>query len=559
MRVKKEAQVWAFDTEDDSKGNVKIINFFDGQNHHTFFDKKSAVNFLTEMSSSNMQFWACNLQYDLVNLFGDDVDCLEIGYVGSRVIDAKIKGTFVYFRDTLNHWKISVKEMGMRIGLEKIDVKGDFVNVEYCRRDTEITWKFVNQMKIHYESIGCKLKSTIGSTALNYFFDTQTVKRPKENYFSTEQLEFMKLGYYGGRTEIFFNKPVEGNIQYVDFNSLYPSVMRRNFPVLNDHCCYFTNKPDFKKEGILYGLVESPRNLYVPYLPCRSDNGGLIFPLGEFSGHWTYFEIREAQKIGYKIKKIFRALEFDSGNFYPFKNFVESLYIKRLEAKNKKDDLLSDAFKLIMNNLYGKFGQGREFTKLLPLASKSDLRETDTIMGSFILRQEIGDYPKHTNMVWSSYTTAYGRHELWLGMQKVRNKKGLLIYCDTDSIIFESDKRIFKESGDLGDLKSEGDFKYAHFKLPKLYVLIEKKGEKKYRAKGVPRLNAEEFFETGKTSFKRPYKLREALRRNLSPKKKYKIIPNYWDLVEKQSLKKYDKRSVSKTGETKPLILGKGE
>ena len=177
-------------------------------------------------------------------------------------------------------------------------------------------------------------------------------------------------------------------------------------------------------------------------------------------------------------------------------------------------------------------------------------------MGDQILRHTIGPYQKHANGIWSCYTTAYARNLLYNALIKVKESGGLLIYCDTDSIIFESDKKIFKPSDQLGELKLEGEFRYGHFKLPKFYCLIPKKGALIYKTKGVPRKVAKDFFKKGKVSFRRPYKLREVLRRNMSPKRIEKLIPNYWEVTEKEVKRIYNKRKVLRDGTTKPIILG---
>lgn len=555
-RKRKQPDLWALDTEDDSKGNPYLFNFYNGTEHFTFDDRDEALDWFKEAAKSPMEIWATNTCYDLINLFGTDVTNLQINFVGSRFISAKMPGTKVRFKDTLNHWKISVEKMGERIGLRKLKVNGNFNDVKYCQRDTEITWKFVKLQKEYYESFGAKLKSTIGSTALD-FYQNNFSHFKRDNPFSNEQLEFMKLGYYGGRTEIFFNKALTGNIQYVDYNSLYPSTMLGEFPVIRPGQFKFTKKPNIKQnEGIAHVRIFAPTDLVIPYLPYRSaTTKSLLFPVGRFSGHYTYFELREAEKIGYKIEKIYNAFEFRAGNHRPFKTFVETLYEKRMKAKKAGDEMLSDSFKLIMNNLYGKFGQGNDKEELVPYHSKTKLQSGDQILGTCVLRKTKGEYPAHTNMIWSAYVTAYGRHKLWEGMEHVRRSDGLLIYCDTDSIIFEHPRTLFSDSADLGGLKLEGLFKYAHFKLPKLYSLVSQDETKKYRAKGVPQKVAGEFFEKGRASFQRPYKLRETLRRNLSPKRTLKLIPNYWDEVTKQTHKKYDKRKVLRTGHTKPLEI----
>lgn len=550
--------IWSLDTEDDSKGRVYLINFYDGNRHYTFRDKKSAVQWLTK-KPRDIQIWCTNLGYDLINLFGDDLQVLEISYVGGRVISAKIANSKIKFRDTLNHWKISVEDMGKRIGLKKLKTKrGNFDDVEYCKRDSEITWRFVHTMSQHYASIGAKLKPTIGSTALAYFFDHYS-SRPRKALLSEKKIEFCMGGYYGGRTEIFFNKPVEGRIFYFDINSLYPHAMLRTYPTLRGS--FWTKTPNFNFEGMVDVTLFCPR-MSIPYLPNRLDSGRLVFPCGNFRGTYTYFEIREAKKLGYEIKKIHRALEF-TGRFKPFSEFVARLYDERLKAQAAKDDLLADTYKLIMNNLYGKFGQGREYEKLVPITSKQTLKTGDTIFGNLVLKKIDDGYPVHSNGIWACYTTAYARHELYGKLTKVEKEKALLIYCDTDSIVFEHRRPIFAKSTDLGGVKCVGEFEYGHFKLPKLYALRARGEKTSYKAKGISRARgcdrekyAREFFEKGRTKFRRPYKLKETLRRNLSPKRTEKLIANFWDVTHKELKQVYDKRIVHRDGSTEPLILG---
>ena len=546
----------SLDTEDNSKGKVYIINFYDGKNHHTFKGKNARLNaqkYLFKTANDfDLDIWSTNVGYDLQNLLGDNLHYAEIFYISSRIISAKIHGTKINFYDTLNHWKISVKEMGERIGIKKIETKS-FNNVKYCQRDSEITWHFVHSMKSHYENIGCELKATIGATTMK-LFQNRYYKYPKKRIFTQKQIEFMLKGYYGGRTEIFHNKPIEGNIQYYDFNSLYPSQMLKAFPRLQNF--YFTKKPDLKNEGIAHVKIRS-NNSNIPYLPYRSsDRFGLLFPNGVFKGYYTYFELREALKEGYKIEKFYNAFEFSGGTFYPFKDFVSDLYEKRLKAQKQKDSLLSDVYKLLMNNLYGKFAQGNEYTRLVPFNKTHKFKNGDRKMGNMLLKTVKGPYPRHTNVIWSAYVTAYGRHELYQAMKRIELNKGLLIYADTDSVVFESSKNIFCHSKELGMLKLETVWDYVHFKLPKMYVVREKlKKTYSYKAKGVPKKHAEEFFIKGRVKFKRPYKIREVLRRNLSPKRKIKLKINYWDDTSKVSNKVYDKRIVKSDGSSIPIII----
>lgn len=584
--------LWTFDTEDDSKGTPYLWNFYDVKNHkhHTFIDALDALDFA--LSQRGATYWAVNLEYDINNLFRGHFNLLAYTFAGSRLLACDVldldgkKSDKIKFYDTMNHWQFSVKQMGLRIGLEKMEFAHDGINPftmkgkkgkklqklakKYCRRDTEITGKFVAQMIDVYKIIGCEIKMTVASTTMAFF--ERHYNGRMVNPFTEKQIDFFHEGYYGGRTEIFYNKPVRGKIFYHDINSLYPHAMSANlYPDLKEF--YETKTPNFELEGMAHVQVQAPKGLHVPYLPTKHD-GKLVFPLGKFSGVYTYFEIREARKLGYKIGKCFSAIEF-TGRVRPFEDFIQETYDKRIIAKNNKDGLMDLAFKNLMNYCYGKFAQGKEITKMVPLESfaksqKREMRTGDVIFFDLVLTTEMTDYPRYANCIWACYVTAYARHDEFQALTKVHKLKGLLLYCDTDSVVYQAKKQLLEHSEELGKFKLEGKFKYAHFKLPKLYTLLDYEENRTYRTKGVPRVElkngkvvrdiAKEFFETGRASFRKPNKLRETLRRNLSKKRKLgtlpKMIPNYWELRDKSINSKYTKRKVLKSGETTPLILG---
>lgn len=561
--------LFAFDTEDDSKGSPYLFNFYDvaKNDHHTFRAQHQALDFV--LAQRDSRFWATNLEYDLINLFRGHYGLLEYTFAGSRMLAASIKSDNLKFYDTLNHWPLSVKKMGERLGIEKLEYEhtGEKPKtlaewnraITYCRRDTEITGKFVYSMWQTYERAGIDLKMTMASSTLDYFerhFHGRKLTHP----FSEEQIDFFHQGYYGGRTEIFFNAPIEGRIFYHDLNSLYPSVMRDfKYPDLEGGFSDVESTRDkpiraadvLRFDGMCSVTIRAPKRLTIPYLPCRN-NGHLVFPTGSFRGVYTLAEIRAAKKLGYRIEAIHRAVVFEQ-TYNPFTDFIEKLYRERLAAQAADDQLMNLTYKGLMNYCYGKFAQRNESTKLIPL-SKTKLKPFDTVFGDLVFRREKILYPKYANCIWAAHVTAYARDRLHQALSRVEGAGGLLIYCDTDSVIYEHSTQILEDSKELGKFKLEGVFDYAHFKLPKLYTL-RSQGKQTYKAKGVPGRVAREFFENGRATYKKPTKLREALRRNLSPKRKVALIPNFWDTHEKEIQAVYNKRTVLKGGRTVPLNL----
>jgi len=123
MKSKHVSRNWAFDTEDNSRGRAFLFNFYDlaSERHYSFSDQLSALDFVCE--TPRRVYWACNLEYDLNNLFRGHYGMLHFIYAGSRLIVAELPGDRIKFLDTMNHWPMSVKKMGVYIGLPKLEMQ----------------------------------------------------------------------------------------------------------------------------------------------------------------------------------------------------------------------------------------------------------------------------------------------------------------------------------------------------------------------------------------------------------------------------------------------------
>ena len=99
-------KVFVVDSEDDSKGNLYWINFFDGKKHYSFKETSTAKNFLDTHSGI---VFAVNLEYDIINIFRGAYDTLRWTFSKSRLISCRYKKLTFY--DTYNHWKMSVEQI----------------------------------------------------------------------------------------------------------------------------------------------------------------------------------------------------------------------------------------------------------------------------------------------------------------------------------------------------------------------------------------------------------------------------------------------------------------
>lgn len=84
----------------------------------------------------------------------------------------------------------------------------------------------------------------------------------------------------------------------------------------------------------------------------------LIYPVGKFETYVTLEELKAVEgdkRISYKILDSWQFIP-DKNCTYPFKNFIEEQYNKRLELKEKGDQL-ERAIKVVLNSMYGKMAQ----------------------------------------------------------------------------------------------------------------------------------------------------------------------------------------------------------
>jgi hypothetical protein len=533
---------FAVDTEDDSHGNVHIVNFYEGlrDKHETEVftqeDPNERARKVLEFTLSYFQYaadrgvnygWACQLEYDLINMFGSFwlTKLCTLYYVGQGLMRASCPRFGVTLHDTLRHWPMSVEAMGSYLGLPKME--RDFQSVTYCRRDTEIAWKFTAQMLDRYRALDLKPGPTLPSMAMQLFekkfYPKSFVALPQA---MTDQF---REGYYGGRVEVYRFNHIKGPINHYDVNSLFPSVMRDGvFPDLDSYSFASRSLDLDRKEGMARVTLTVPPAYYPP-LPMRGDTD-VVFAYGRVTGTWCFPEIRQAIEDGADIDTVHWGWEFPRMST-PFQAYIDYCYTQRLAAHpGSLDDVL---WKLYMNSLYGKFGQRGE---MLMIHNDREI---------LVANKE----PKASaNVIWAAYVTALAR----LTLLRFLRSTSVCYYTDTDSL-FTPD--ILSTSKELGALKLEGEYTGMDVKGNKVYAVEKATPGKgftetepgvftRYKAKGVKTEAAADFIRTGRGVFRRPVRLRESRRQM--------IQPNVWLEQEKVRHAMYTKRKVHPDGTTEP-------
>jgi hypothetical protein len=547
-----------FDTEDNSKGHVHLLCFYDGKFYYEFFDKDIALYFLifAQFPFDMSIVWCVNTEYDINNLhWGDDRKFLiDRMYNKSNFIMGRLRhNPRVRFYDVMNYYSLSAAKVGELYGLKKRDfdfnkhrkfrADGTVVvskkEILYCRGDTKIAQRAGCHITGMFDGYEITQTATIASAAIQIYlkrFDpTEGLGGVALSRYMVDQDDVYN-SYYGGRVECFHYGKISGRLRYYDINSLYPHVMKKYLypdpmsPANKRRTADIDN-------GVVYCRVRVPLSMYLPPLPVRHA-GKLMFPVGTFDGVWCVDELNNAVNWGVKIIKVYRAYEWKNV-IDLFSEYVDHFYKLRQRSRRKADNYF---YKVIMNSLYGKFAEKRRSTVYVPLEQGGVF---DPIVYD-MAQQTVEYFPRHNNVVISSYVTAYGRIELYNLMQKILDNNGKLLYCDTDSVIYKGGK-LLQDSKQLGGVKKEADIKKAEFLGAKYYRYWDTAGNEFDICKGVPKAYQGQMFEKGEATYMKPIRYREALRR--------KLQANVWVQFTKHAKADYDKRVVLSNGLTRPIVL----
>ncbi len=364
---------------------------------------------------------------------------------------------------------------------------------KYHEGDTELLYdaikSFANLVFTRISPIE-KLRLTLPATAMQIFCTSylgDSISTPGDERARI----LLRCGYVGGRVECF--KPGHyKSVNVYDFNSLYPSVMATT-PVPTSSRVRWSKKLDAEAlEGC--GCYE------VAFNQTRHDVKPLLMVGGKgvFQGTGVFFtnELRRFVNHNLGTLKVHMGIRFvDTGTV--FADYVAKLYALRLEDR---DGPLGNTCKLLLNSLYGKFGQKPERSQIRMLTAEeiSDMVRGDPATGRepqkvqpisrtnpFLCRVQTVKKARFEHVGIAGTITSEARARLWESFDNG------VIYCDTDSI--HTTGKLAHDGAKLGALKLEfsGEAVYLG---KKLYGLrhkpgtVDKKGKllgDKLRAKGI--------------------------------------------------------------------------
>jgi len=525
-----------FDTETADDGQAFVCCSFSGVEEKFIKNRQEAFDYLATLRGKIIV--ATNLPYDLFSLFKNrEAQGLNMLWNGGRLLKAKTwssGGKFysrspdkssterqaIEFWDTMNFAPFSVKKWGEILHAPKLkspaalarfpESKEEWGEMRaYNMQDARISRDALRFLFDGFKGVGgvprCTLASTSMATFRASYLDGEYWTPSAED--AREQFK----AYYGGRCEAFARGRIE-NARLYDVNSLYPYVMQNfSFPHPNYTRIRWNDAGVIAQyPGVSFVKMSVPKSLY-PLLPFPSDK--LYFPAGIIEGCYTHVEIKEAIARGASLLHIGKSI-YSKEECRPFDAYIKKMFSLRREYQEQGDarELIA---KLLMNSLYGKFGQkfdGRE--NLVPCSSVSFQQ-----LESFSFVERVGDFFRIKQdcrpacfclPLWASYITAYARIELQKHIEM-----GNALYCDTDSVVTF---RRLPSSSALGKLKEECRIDEGVIVRPKFYGFMTDAGER-VKCKGYgAKMSYEQFWEVlrgGKVAYKKFVKLRESLRRHI--------------------------------------------
>ena len=397
-----------------------------------------------------------------------------------------------------NFYKQSLASIGDSLKLPKTDMPdtGDIpAMLEYCRNDVAILRAAFFAMFAYTQDIAGVTPGITAAMASNRVYRAGYYRGRIEAQ-GTHHIPYVndaeRSAYHGGRTDTFYKGTPNGQQVYkYDVNSLYPYCMLGNMPVR-----YLQSGSTQWVGGYDGYIVLADVDIYIPPesdygflgLEGVKIEGRLIFPVGRYRA-WVWEPLLKiADRHGY-IERVHNVLLYECENI--FDEYVTDLFARRLEYKRTGNDAFQLLTKLMMNSLYGKFGQKQsgkwvdtdpdEYNVLYGLSDVErfqqywDGEEHEYWQQGDKLYRFVGGsgLARHSICSIAGYITAKARALLWTALAAVITQGGELYMCDTDSVVCNIPlPAVLVDDSELGKFALEGlvEGDTCEFMAPKHYT-----------------------------------------------------------------------------------------
>ncbi len=373
------------------------------------------------------------------------------------------RGRHLMILDTINWFKQSLDSLGKRCGVRKTKMPefadSDEIWFRYCEQDVKILVQVVRDLcdTIHNNDLGQFRWSAPAQAFAAFRHRFYPVKIEMHDEEPVRALE--RQSYFGGRVECFKLGKFRSPLWQLDVASMYPSVMRANkYP--HRLLYHWLDSPDRKPDvaGLrLNHIAEVEIESSHESFPFRQENQ-TIFALGKYTTTLAGPELIRARDAG-AIVSIGRWSQYALAPL--FREFVDYFWDERLKAKAVGDEVWQQFCKLMMNYLYGKFGQAKSSWEDLGLdrdtTAWTEWCTVSTVTGETNTFRTIGHHTQkllglreHPNAfpAIAAFVTAYGREAL-LRLMKLAGLSNVY-YCSTDCLITNEDGfRALESAGEI--------------------------------------------------------------------------------------------------------------
>jgi len=544
------------------KGRKDIIKWTHG------FGADGLADFVTQHTRKNtcLYIFSANIWFDLrvsklMELLLEDTFKVKSFFSNGKCFQLIMKRgrETIKFLNIQNFWPVSVKAIGEVVGLEKIEVDFNTVSDEdlltYCYRDCDIIYR---SMLTWFDFVKSNNLGTFGITLASQAFNAYRHRFMPVKIGIHDQDRALRLersGYFGGRTECFHIGRMENKTLYaLDINSMYPFVMRSfEYPHMIK---------GFRKDCPLE-LAPEIIERFAVVAECKLDtdepvyakrlNHKTVFPIGRFTTTLNSGTFRYALERDH-IVSIDKIALYSKADLFSL--WVDEIYHLRLSYMARNDKTLTYLCKIMLNSLYGKFGQKSD--ELLDEGTDNEIRyDSERILdlptGEWLMMICLGNYYKLVKLkvnegynsfpAIAAHVTDYARLYLWQLMKTAGQDE--VFYTDTDSLYTTAagyeNLKPYLDASELGKLKLEKQSAYWHFFGCKDYIF---KGRK--TLKGIPKMCKRVGFRTFE------YDMFPGIKTEL----RQGISNNYTIMKMQKTLKReYDKGIIHPSGKVYPFLL----
>jgi hypothetical protein len=383
------------------------------------------------------------------------------------------KGTStLHFSDTMNYFPTSLRELGRSVGEDKLTMPLDAAILEdwvaYCWQDVKVIERTIFALIdfLETEDLG-SFGVTAARQAMNAY--CHRFMSHKILIHTNEGASALELAcYHGGRVEAFRLGELDWGTTYkLDVNSMYPYVMAmKQYPAsLVEYVWGLSRRevktylPDFLLCGECYVNTDEPVYPYVI-------EGKLCFPVGRFTTYLTPGEIEYAVEHKHLVQ-LREGWLYDKAPL--FADYVRYFYHQRKLWQEKGNKSFALFCKMLLNSLYGKFGQrvpesitvGEADPSAMSIVEVLDHETGETwreiTIGGLVYREGERILSFNSFPAISATVTGYARIFLWDLISQAGRAN--VAYVDTDSLLVSAEgyRRLLPLVGDdtLGALKLE--------------------------------------------------------------------------------------------------------